>query len=227
MPTKLYFHNAATTVTGTLPTTEQATATAAWTTTGATTLRSMNTTIGSAQASLAGTAVAGDGTARDGWYGYFCSDTLLTAQTVGGGTIIFNCADSITNGDPNVRPNSLNIYVWRPSTGTKVGTVRDSTGTSLGGTEPSATNSEQVTHITGITSSAVSAAAGDVIIVEVWTRYTPTGMFQTSTCTLFYDGTTETTTENTVVTSQASYIQFTENLTFGSAAVGRTFVTIV
>lgn len=138
--------------------------------------------------------------------------------------MILNGAETESNLAANWWINSLNIYVWRPSTGVKVGTIRDAAGTSLGGLEPTAASSRQVSNITGITSSAVSAADGDVIICEVWIRYTQ-GASMSYTGTFFYDGTTVNTTENAVVTSHASFIELTENLVFKGGR--RTYVVIV
>lgn len=207
MATKLYFHNATNALSGTFPTGEQA----SWTKDGASgsdTLKTMNRIIGSAVASLS-VSTGGSSTVYE-FFGFFCSPPLASAQTVGGGSITFNAAERKNNGAASLIIDSLNIYVWRPSTGTLVGTIRQ--GQDLGGTTPTAVNSTQVTHITGITSSAVSAAAGDVVICEVWTRYT-TGS-NPNTATFYYDGTTENTTENAVVSNHASYIELAEDLVF-------------
>lgn len=143
---------------------------------------------------------------------------LASNQTVGGGSIILNAADSETNTNTNFWTNSLNVYVWRPSTKSVVGYVRDATGASLGGTEPTAAGSIQVTNITGITSSAVSAQAGDIVVVEVWARITQ-GMGTAYGGSFYYDGSTVNTTENAVVTNHASFIEFTENLTFTTPTI--------
>ena len=177
-------------------------------------LRTTNTTIGTTQLvrsinTLANTVL------QKAYFGSYVSSTLNADQTVGGGTIIFNNADTITNLSANFWINALNIYVWRPSTYTKVGTVRDNTTTSLGGSEATAINSIQVTHITGITTTAVSALAGDIIVFEIWSAFTQ-GAATAYSIGHYFDGTTVNTVENTVVTSQASFIELTENLTFGT-----------
>lgn len=224
MATRLYFHPTANGLTGTFPTTEQSAATAQATATGANTLRTMNTTISTTpQTSLAVTTSAVT-TAQNNFMGFFCSPALRGAQTVGGGTMILNGAENESNAAANWWINSLNIYVWRPSTGTRVGVIRDAAGTSLGGLEPTATNNIQVSHITGITSTAVSALDGDVVICEVWVRATQ-GATMSYTGTFYYDGTTVNTTENAVVTSHASFIELTENLTFKVGA--RSYAVII
>lgn len=223
MATRLYFHAAANGLPGTFPTVEQSAATAQATATNANTLRTMNTRLGTAQASLAVTTQAST-VAQNNFMGYFCSPPLQGTQTVGGGTMILNGAENESNANANWWINSLNIYVWRPSTGTRVGVIRDAAGTSLGGLEPTATNNNQVSHITGITSTAISAQTDDVVICEVWIRATQAAAMS-YTGTFFYDGTTVNTTENAVVTSHASFIELTENLVFKGGA--RTFVTII
>lgn len=217
MATRLYFHNATSTLAGTFPSTEQSTATANVTATGAITMRVMNTLIGTGQTSVNITTSASTNI-RSNFLRTFCSPPLQGTQVVGGGNIILNTADQESNTSANFWVNALNIYVWRPSTGVRVGTIRDAGGTSLGGSEPTAANSMQVTHITGITTSAVTAQNGDVIIAEIWTRTTQSNA-TAYTCIFQYDGTTVNTTENAVVTNHASFVELTENLVFGTGAV--------
>ena len=212
MPTRLYFHNATSTLAGTFPAGEQSSVTANVTATGAATMRVMNTNIGAGQTSINITTSASTA-ARNNFLRTFVSPPLVGDQVVGGGTMILNTADQESNLSANFWVNSLNVYVWRPSTGALVGTIRDAGGVSLGGTEPSAANSTQVTHITGITSTAVNALNGDVVICEVWTRSTQASA-TAYTAIFMYDGTTINTTENAVVTNHASFLELTENLNF-------------
>jgi hypothetical protein len=213
MATRLYFRPDSNPLWGTFPSGEQSTATPTWSASGATTLRTLDLQRYGAQAALSSGSISMTNAALSGFMGFFCSPPLKGSQTVGGGTMIFNTAETETSLNANFWINALNAYVWRPSTGAKVNTIKESGGTSLGGTEPTAINSEQVTHITGITSTGVTAADGDVVIVEVWSRFTP-GMSGTYTCQFYYGGTTENTTEITVVSNHASFIEFTENLKF-------------
>lgn len=210
-PTRLYFHDAASTVSGTLPSGEQSARTQDWVTTGGATNRTMNTIIGTGQTSRAGSStavVAG----QNGLLGMFISPPLSGAQTVGGGTMIVNTAEAEDHLDANFRVNALTVYVWRPSTGAQVGSfVRD--GGSTGGTEPTSINSEQVTHATGVTTTAVSAADGDVVVCEIWAVHAQ-ATATARTCTFYFDGTTVNTTENAVVSNHASFIEFAEALVF-------------
>jgi hypothetical protein len=225
MATRLYFRDATNSLAGTFPAGEQSAAavTGTSTATGANTLRTMRTTTGNAVASLAVTTTAST-VAQNNFMGFFCSPPLKGDQTVGGGTMILNGAETESNASANWWINSLNIYVWRPSTGVRVGVIRDAAGTSLGGLEPTAINSQQVSHITGITSTAIAALSGDVVICEIWIRATQ-GAAMSYTGTFFYDGTTVNTTENAIVTSHASFIELSENLIFEGGE--RTFVVIV
>lgn len=217
MPTRLYFHWATNTTPGTFPTTEQSAATANVTNSDATTIRTMDTNIsvGFPVASFFNTSASTN--ARNNFLATYASPPLVGNQSVGGGNMILNVADQEPNLAANFWVNSCCIYVWRPSTGTKVGNIRDAAGTSLGGSEPSAINQLQVTHITGITTSAVNALDGDVIICELWTRTTQS---QATSYNVGFqiDGITINTTENAVVTNHASFIEFTENLNFTGTA---------
>lgn len=226
MATRLYFHNASNALVGTFPAGEQSAAigTANATAVGANTLRTMDLNIGAAMTNTQVTTQATTA-AQSNFMGFFCSPQLLGNQTVGGGTMILNAAEQEANLASNWWINSLHVYVWRPSNGTLVGRVRDAANLSLGGTEPTAINSTQVSHVTGITSSAISALDGDVVICEVWVRATQ-GMNTGYSNRFYFDGTTVTTTENTVVTSHASFLELTENLTF-KTGTPRSFVVMI
>jgi hypothetical protein len=222
MATRFYFHNDTNALTGTFPTTEQAGIAASVTSTGANTLRTMDLSIGTAQTTATVTSLASTAV-QNHFMRFFCSPPLVGDQTVGGGTMILNAADAEGNNNANWWINSLNVYVWRPSTGTKVGTVRDDAGTSLGGLEGG--TGETVSHVTGITSSAISALDGDVIICEVWVRAQQSASMS-YTNTFYFDGTTVNTTENASVTNHASFLEMSENLIF-SLARPRSFGIII
>lgn len=140
----------------------------------------------------------------------FGSKPLKGNQTVGGGTLTLNTAASGSSAAAAFLVTGLNVYVWRPSTNTKVGTVVDSSNASLGGTSGgTAETSQNVTTAT----SAVSAQGGDIIICEVWANFTQS-MATNYTGNFFFGGGTETTTSGTTVSDHASFINFTETLTF-------------
>jgi hypothetical protein len=211
MATKLYLHNLSNPISGSFPAVEQsALNTASFTATGANTLKTMDLGLGTVQSTLVGASLSNT-TQQYGFMGFFSSPQLKGNQTVGGGTWTINHAQAESSLDMNFIINIVNIYVWRPSTNTKIGTIIDST-TSLGGQEPGAINSERVNFF-NFTTSQVSALDGDVIICELWTVFTQAAA-AIKTATIYFDGTTENTTINAVVTNHASYLNITENLTF-------------
>lgn len=215
MSTKLYFNPLATTVSGTLPSGEQSAQTPSWTATnGATNFSFQLTPYGVADIYNSGNSLAST-SAQNALMGMFVSPPLRTTQAVGGGNLNFMGAELEGNGAANFWANGLEIYVWRPSTGTKVGTVKAYGAASLGGTEPTISNTMMTTYISGITTTAVNPQIGDVIVCEVWARHTQ-GNATSRGCRFGFGGSTETTTENTSTTSPASYIEFAENLVFGS-----------
>lgn len=211
MSTKLYFHDEANPLTsGSFPSSEQSSNSATYTASGANTLRHMDTDIGVSQAfaKVSGTVF----NSGDAFYRMFCSHVLSGSQTIGGMSITVNMADKQTF-QMYTRPNGLNLYIWRPSTNSKVGTIVDQTSTSLGGNYPSSLNSEQVTILGPFGGAGVSASDGDVIIAEVWSA-SVTCVTGAGDAYFYYDGTTENTTENAVVSNHASYIEFTEDIIF-------------
>lgn len=224
MATKLYFHNVSNQLSGSFPTGEQGAGTANNTAVGADTMRTMTKTIGTSQVVLSFSDTT-DNTRS--FMGYFCSPPLRSAQTVGGGVMSLLAGSSESNLGANFWINSLNVYVWRPSTNTKVGTIRDnSNGNSLGGSEATIVNTVYPDYITGITSTAVSAQTGDVVICEIWNRIA-TGATKNYTCSFAYDGAAETTNEATIETDIASFLLLTETLTFSTDTKTRSFGVII
>lgn len=221
MATKLYLHNITNDLTGTFPSGEQSNYPSygggqSYSMSGASTLQKMNATIGSGQASPTFTTLNNQ-TLQEVFLRMWTSLPLDGNQTVGGGNFILNFAHAESNMNVNLFKYGVNIYIWRPSTGTKIGTVKAVLGAfSIVGTEPGAASSERVWHVSGITSSAVSALDGDVIIFELYVDFAQ-GMSTSYTGTLYYDGTTQNTTDNASVSNHASYIEFAETLVFKSS----------
>jgi len=211
------------------PSTYQSASTPDWIATGGTVSKSLSTSIGVLQASVAGTTVATT-SAQNGLIGIFTSAALGAAQTIGGGNIVVSIADKESNLAANFFVNGVDIYVWRPSTDTKVGTVKAfGSGTALGA-EPSAANSEETTTLVIIGSTAVDALAGDVVVIELWARHTQ-GTAAAYTVTTYYDGTVEQIVENTVVTDHATYVNINtaadDGITPGNSRNPRTIYNIL
>lgn len=217
--TKLYFHAATSTVTGTLPSTIQsalgACAANCLAVDAATVNRSMNTTIGTAQTSLQVVAAA---TTTKNYFTRFCSLPLnMTSLAADTWNFAFAAVEtSLTGNFPCTgAAQVLNItcYIWRPSTGAKIATIKDGNS--------NATFSEQTiagseySLFGSFAGAAVSFAVGDIICFEVYFTVAPT---TSSVNTFYYDGTTETNNNNTQVSNHASFISTqTQLLVFGSA----------
>ena len=221
MATKLYLLSAANPLTGTFPTSEQSSQTASWSMTGSSTLLAMRGTKGAGQGSFSGASLATT-SPQIAFCGYFASDTLDVNQSVGGAgqTLTLNIANRETSLNMNFGSDlRCNVYVWRPSTGAKVGTICDCV-VMTGDAEPSGSALTKVNNATTTATSTVSALAGDVIICEIWQFHTQ-GAATSYTGSVYANGTTETLTTNTTVTNHASFLSFSaDTLTFGTPAGG-------
>jgi len=223
MATKLFLHAASTTVTGSLPInqfggtapTVQGGAAPRFYTTGADATsvnRSMNTTIGTAQTSIAITTNATT-SAQTYYFTKFVS--LPLGQTsIAANTWTFNNAVAETsNLFTKFNGVSMYLYVWRPSTGALVGFICNNAVIS-GPVEPNAGNAEKF-ETTTWTGSAVTCQTGDVLILEIWATTTQ-GLATAYTDTFYYDGPTDNTgtSGTTTVSNQASYISTPETISF-------------
>jgi len=220
MAIKLYFHNALNNLSGTFPVTEASSYNADNTGDDAFYWRTMNTSIGTGQAaSVTSTSTTVNG--QLSLMGKFCSPPLDGDQTVAGSNYYYNVASEESSSAANFWVNTLNLYVWRPSDGTKVGTIRDAANQSLISTEGS-TGTEQ-SHVGTFTTSQVSALDGDVVMCEVWAFFTQ-GMATSYTGTFYYDGTTENNTDLATVSNHASYVQLND-LSFKTTGTTTTTTT--
>lgn len=175
--------------------------------------RSMNTTIGTAQVSK---SVASGTLSRLGYGTKFVSPPLIvtsiTAQTwtfvYGIGGTGFTGVGGSDYTWPSTGGSNDHVlvvaYVWRPSTGTKVANIFDG-GISVGA---SGANVTERTAYGTFSGAAVTCQVNDVIIYEMWL-----GSVSSNNATLhiYYDGTTVTTTTNTVVTDIAAFLQTPQN----------------
>ncbi len=215
--TRFYFHNVANATTG-LPTTEQSTLTVGQSAEGGTASalnKTMNTTIGTGQVSLAMTP---SGTAaKNCYYTRFVSVPLFqTSIAANTWTYNFAAAEGSTFTNFPVsgtnQPVRVNCYVWRPSTSAKIGTILDGNTAS---TVTEGTNNQIRSQHTTFTGAAVASMQnGDVIILEIWFIVTPQVSFA---CTFYYDGTTVNTTAGSTVTNHASFLETPETLTLAGA----------
>lgn len=219
MATRLYFHNTTDSTTG-LPSGEQSTRTAVATMDN--TNKVMNTTIGTSQTSHSiGVTIRTSNTGA-----IVCGrwvSPALNQSSISANTWTYSFAARETDVGANYPVNgsnqaiNVNCYVWRPSSSTKIGTIRD--GTTAATVDEGAANTERASTAT-ITGTAVSSmVSGDVIIFEAWAIQTDGAVNGTNN--YYFDGTTVTTTDGTV-SSHASFIETPENLTFAGAGTNYT-----
>lgn len=211
MPTKFYFHDAVTTVGGTLPASGATVSGEGVNQVGDSgTNRSMTASIGVAQTSKAITTLA-QTTAQNAVIARFVSPELA-AQTIAANQVItFRCAasESSTNSDFFAY---LQVVLWRPSTGAVVSRLWTA-GNGINAPTEAGTTQTDTGAVTISNNSAQTVQAGDVLIAEVMRQLATQAMATGYTNTVFYDGTTEGST-----TSNAAYLAFTNDVALSSGA---------
>jgi hypothetical protein len=218
MTTVLYFHALSSTVSGTLPSTEQSTNTPGASFDLGTVNRSMDTTKGTTATSLTKAIAA---TAGEKIYvTKFVSQPLDSSSTsITANTWTYSASYFANSGSPtwpttttggSVGKIPSTLYVWRPSTGALVGKIFDGDSTTTTSYIGSVQSTGIVVQFTG---SSVTATTGDVLIFEAW----GTGDAATSAAYSYrYDGNSATISDNTTVASPSSNISTPQTLTFSS-----------
>lgn len=235
MATRLYFHSALSTEAGTLPLSEQSTKTAIQNYEAQTVNRTMDTSIGVAQATLSFVNTTNTANNTNYYVSKFVSPELnMTAIALNNWRYNFACkhsslsvVDDYPTTDAATPVLPLCCYVWRPSTGVKVANIFDGTTTGYVDTGNYTGHATQQTTNEIAEDGTFSGAAvagiqtGDVIIFEVWIS-----VFTTTTTSVtlswFYDGTTENLVDGTVVSNHASFLETPENLVFSGGPVTTT-----
>lgn len=206
MATKLYLHDATTTLSGSLPGSSTLDASSpSVTASGASTNRAADTSIGSSQKSISTTNLANT-SAQSAWHRRYLSPPLA-AQTISAQTLTYSLAASENNANSNFNP-TIGVYLWRPSSGTKIGVIM-AVGT-ITATEPSTV--ETATSGTG-TSTSQTAIDGDILVIETWRKSVAQGTSTARTSVSYYDGTTEASASN-----NAAFVQFANTLAFSVSA---------
>jgi len=222
LATKLYFHQATSTVSGTLPSTNQSALTLNLLSDAVTVNRSMNTIKGTTQVSKA-IATTGTTVQQNLYYARFIS-MPLGSQTISANTWDYNFAAQCNNLAANFPvdtsgPVYINCYVWRPSTGAKVGTILEGNSNS-DFAEVSISAAEKVCNGT-FSGSSLAIQNNDVLCFEMIFRITQ-ATTNARTDTVYYDGTTENTTDNTTVSNHASFINTPQTLSLASNSIDMT-----
>ncbi len=224
MPTRLFLDDAANALGGTFPSARQSSVVTPVTQTilgQDTTIRTMRSATSASMTLRTFTSSATTAVQRV-FHGYFSSDTLNTDVLIPPQTCWLNLSNRQANANMNLGTDlRFCAYVWRPNTGSIVGYLVDGLATA-GNAEPTVTTSQRVNNASITSTATVSAAAGDVIIVEVYQIFTQAAA--TAYAGRFgYGGTTVALTNNTTVTNHAAFFELsTSNLTFGTPLVTAT-----
>ena len=221
IPTRFYLHNAATTVSGTLPSAEQSTARSPNFSLGAQTVnKTMSTTIGTSQASISGTPTNAINTQYNLYVSRWIS-APIDQTSVGTALWTLNFAGATANIAKTTSPTILGFsqgaipitcYVWRPSTGARIGYIKDADSNTDFALYPGI-NTEKSEH-GSFAGSAVSCQPGDVIVLELFTYYKVASGGNNNLQTIYFDGTTVTNSDNTTVSSHAAYLETPEVVKF-------------
>lgn len=186
----------------------------------------MNTTIGTAQQAL--TRNSSNATDVLCFITKFVSEAL-NQTSVAANTWTYNFSFKIANdtnqtapvistGNLEFNPLPVTCYVWRPSSGAKVGNIFDAntagtTNEFFDCSQGAANGTQQFAENGTFTGSLVTCQVGDVIIIEAWC-YSSDNTARASALNYYYDGTTANTTSEAVVSNHASFLQTPENLSF-------------
>lgn len=205
--TFIYFHAATSTVSGTLPSTMQQSAVTTTTPFDAVTVnRTMSITQGTSQTSLAAT-VTPTSSPTQMYITRFVSPTLA-AQTISAQSWFLGDATSVSatgTGWPNAQTSgnrTIALYVWRPSTGARVGYIINGVSAAPSANTGGATGEKS--SILFYSGSSVVCQAGDVLCLEMLGA---ANSGASHTFTWYYDGTSVDGADNTTETSQASFIE--------------------
>jgi hypothetical protein len=204
MTQKFYWHDATTTNTGIMPSTNQSATSPTITATGASTARAMTGSIGGLQV---GPTLASNGsrTKQNNWWRTFVSPPLQAITIPVNSTWELRAAIKVNTGTNSLWNISAIVYTWRPSTGARITTIIDAVTTGIGTSASTSETDTSVALITGA-GAAVTILDGDILVIEVWGTVTQTNT-TSRTWTLYYDGTTEGST-----TSNAAYLLAPQDL---------------
>lgn len=221
MATRLFLSDTANALSGTFPTVQQTAVVTPITSTilgQDTTIRTMRSATSASMVTRTFTSTATTAVQRV-FQGYFCSDTIQSDTLIPPQTCWLNISNRESSTNMNLGTDlRFCAYVWRPDTGSVVGYLVDGLA-AAGDAEPTVTTAQRVNNASITSTATVSAAAGDVIIVEVYQIFTQAAA--TAYVGRFgYGGTTVALTNNTTVTNHAAFFELsTSDLVFGAPLV--------
>lgn len=122
-------------------------------------------------------------------------------------------ADYESNLSANHCVEQCYVYVWRPSTGTKIGVIQPAAVKAPGSKEPTAASSIRSTlgSYYAPSSGSIDILAGDILVFEPFSTYTKSSS-TSYTVRFYYGGATEITAENTSISAPASKVVFSVDL---------------
>lgn len=216
MATRLYYHSALSGLTN-LPSSRQGDATGALgkNMESQATNRTMTRTIGSSVTNIGG-VILNSSLAHENYFTRFVSPPL-TAQTISANTWVLNIATSEGIGfanfpvDGDDKTNWATVYIWRPSTQAVVGFIIEGLTTAQW-CEGFAGSNRNQQHVE-FTGSSVTAQEGDVICQE-YNIMTDPATASTADISIWFDGTTVSTTPKTNNTDCAAFLETPQDLVF-------------
>jgi hypothetical protein len=180
-----YFHNTLTTATGTLPP-------AGVTQSGVTYNVSNGSVLNSTMDSLKGPgqvaaqiATVAQTAEQKNWIGRFVSPPL-PAQTIPAGTWVVNDAIAESDLNSNLKLVFGALYVWRPSTGLKVGDIVVDIANANGSATPAFAATETPRSASAV-GAAMTVQDGDLLVHEAWFDNIQ-ALAASYTNTFFFDG---------------------------------------
>ena len=224
MATKLYFHAALAEGPGTYPSAEQSSLTSAKDVDAQTVCHAMDITIGTTQTSIVLSSLAN--TSTNSYYFTKFISPPINQSGIAANTWNYAYATNENNINANFpctganQVVAINVYVWRPSTNSKVGTILDGNTAATNSEGAAATEVSQYATFSG--SAVAGAVAGDVIVCEVWFTTTQ-GNATARTDTFYFDGTTETLATGTTVSNHASFINTPETIAFQTLTANKLY----
>lgn len=178
---------------------------------GSTTARDATDVAGTSNPDIETTITSNADTLVQNWgLRRFVSRPLAAQTLTAGDTWTFSYARQESNLNHN-QSTTVTVYVWRPSSGLRIG-GGSNTGVSVSGGEPTVAATVQAQSTTQVWNSSITLVDGDILVFDV------TATFQQSMATAYtdsfeYNGTTEAS-----ITTCASFVSPPAALTLFTAS---------
>jgi len=205
-PTRLYFHQALTTEPGLLPSTNQSAMGVDYNVDPLTTNRSMASTF----AQVGNYYLTRFISPPLGQFSIAANTWKYSISAINTG--FPNSDKAPTRNNTNPGPININVYVWRPSTGAKVGIIKDGdTSNVIQYNDPSVTQRTAFATFAG--AAVPNMDMHDLLVVECW-MHIYNGTAGNTIPAFYFDGNIATVTDGAVVSSHAAFIETPESFSF-------------